>query len=91
MSNRLPLLRRLLANKMTLTFALLALVIMLFVFVPLAKTIFSSSPATLFDTLLDAQVRGAIWLSIYTALLATLVGAVFGVPLAYILARFDFP
>jgi len=91
MSNRLPLLRQLLANKMTLTFALLALVIMLFVFVPLAKTIFSSSPAPLFDTLLDGQVRGAIWLSIYTALLATLVGTVFGVPLAYILARFDFP
>ncbi len=83
--------RRVSANKMTITFALLALVIMLFVFLPLAKTIFSSSPTMLFDSLLDDKVRGAIWLSLYTALLATVVGAIFGIPLAYILARFDFP
>lgn len=91
MSNRVPPLRQALSNKMTITFALLAIVIMLFVFVPLAKTMFSSSPAMLFDTLLDDKVRSAIWLSLYTALLATLVGMVFGVPLAYILARFNFP
>lgn len=91
MSDRMPLLRRLFANKLTVTFALLGTIIMLFVFVPLVKTIFGSSPAMLYDTLLDAEVRNAIWLSIYTALLATLVGTIFGVPLAYILARFDFP
>ena len=91
MSNGIPPLRRVLANKMTITFALLGLIIMLFVLVPLAKTIFGASPGALFDTLMDAEVRGAIWLSIYAALLATVVGAVFGVPLAYILARFDFP
>ena len=50
------------------------------------KTIFGSSPDMLFEALMDEQVRSAIWLSIYTALLATIVGAVFGVPLAYLLA-----
>ncbi len=91
MSDGVPLLRRISSSRMTITFGLLALVIMLFVFVPLLKTVFGSSPSVLFETLLDAKVRSAIWLSLYTALLATVVGALFGVPLAYILARFDFP
>ncbi len=84
-------LRRALTDNMTITFALLGLLVLLFIFMPLAKTIFSSSPSMLFETLLDDEVRSAIWLSIYTALLATVVGMIFGIPLAYILARFDFP
>ena len=91
MNNGSTPLRWVFTNKLALTFTLLGLVIMLFIFVPLTKTIFGSSPAVLFDTLMDEEVRGAIWLSIYTALLATIVGTVFGVPLAYVLARFNFP
>ncbi|MEJ2740760.1 MAG: ABC transporter permease [Dehalococcoidia bacterium] len=83
--------KRIFKNKLTFTFALLGAVIMLFIFVPLMKTIFGSSPDMLFEALMDEQVRSAIWLSIYTALLATIVGAVFGVPLAYLLARYNFP
>jgi molybdate/tungstate transport system permease protein len=83
--------KRIFGNKLTFTFALLGAVIMLFIFVPLMKTIFGASPDMLFEALLDEQVRNAIWLSIYTALLATVVGAVFGVPLAYLLARYHFP
>ena len=83
--------KRIFANKLTFTFVLLGLVIMLFIFVPLVKTIFGSSPDKLFQALMDEEVRSAIWLSIYTAMLATIVGALFGVPLAYILARYNFP
>ncbi len=78
-------------NKMTLTFVLLGLAIFLFIIVPLIKMIVASDPGILLDTLFDSEVRGAIWLSLYAALIATAVGCVLGVPLAYLLARVEFP
>jgi len=78
-------------NRMTLTFILLGLVIFLFIIVPLAKMIVASDPRILLDTALDSTVIGAIWLSLYAALIATAVGFLLGVPLAYLLARFEFP
>ncbi len=77
-------------RRLSITFFLLGMVIMLFILVPLGKMIFSSSPATLWNTLLDGEVRSAIWLSLYTALIATVVGLILGVPLAYFLARHNF-
>ena len=77
-------------NRMTLTFILLGLVIFLFIIVPLINMIAASDPSILLDTLLDPQVRGAIWLSLYAAIIATIVGLVLGVPLAYLLARTEF-
>ena len=79
------------ANRMTLTFILLGLIIFLFIIVPLGKMIVGTDPKILLDTFLDPEVRGAIWLSLYAALIATAVGFVLGVPLAYLLARVDFP
>ena len=38
-----------------------------------------------------ATVREALWLSIRTSLMATVASLVFGVPLAWLLARIDFP
>jgi molybdate transport system permease protein len=43
------------------------------------------------DILADAEVRTALWLSIRTSLTATGLGLVFGVPLAWLLARIHFP
>ena len=77
-------------RRLTITFMLLGAVIVLFIFVPLAKTLFSSSPSLLWETLLEGEVLSSIWLTLYTALIATVVGLVFGVPLAYFLARHDF-
>jgi len=79
------------ANGMTLTFVLLGLIIFLFIIVPLIKMIVASDPKILFDTLLDSEVIGSIWLTLYAALIATAVGFLLGVPLAYLLARVDFP
>ena len=79
------------ANRMTLTFILLGLVIFLFIIMPLVKMIVASDGKILLDSLLDSEVRGAIWLSLYAALIATMVGLVLGVPLAYLLARVEFP
>jgi len=53
--------------------------------------IIASDPKILLDTLLDPEVNGAIWLSLYAAIIATAVGFVLGVPLAYLLARVEFP
>jgi len=78
-------------NKMMFTFILLGLLIFLFIVVPLIKMIVVSDPGILLDTLLDPEVRGAIWLTLYAALLATIVGFVLGIPLAYLLAHHDFP
>ena len=76
---------------LTLTFALLALVIVLFVGLPIFKLIFGSDPALVWQDLFDERVMSSIWLTIYTALIATAVGFVFGVPLAYLLAKRSFP
>jgi len=84
-------LRWLAQRRLALTFLLLGMVIMLFIFIPVAKLVFSSSPSTLWATLLEGEVRSAIWLSLYSALIATIVGLIFGVPLAYFLARHSFP
>jgi len=80
-------------HTLTWTFAFLGLVIFLFITVPLLKMLLSSVAE--FDifckTLGDRQVVDAIWLTLYAALVATIVGLGFGVPLAYFLARQEFP
>jgi molybdate/tungstate transport system permease protein len=86
-------LQNLIRNKMTLTFILLGLLIFLFIVIPLAKMIFASASEAqiLWDTILDPKVTSAIGLTLFAALIATLVGFLLGVPLAYLLARHDFP
>ena len=78
-------------NPMKVVFTLLGAVILLFIFVPLFTITVSSTPAELLDTLKQVEVRNAILLSFYGALLATAVGFVLGIPLAYLLARHNFP
>jgi molybdate/tungstate transport system permease protein len=80
------------SNRMIFTFVLLGLLLFMFIVVPLAKMIFASAsnPEILWETMLDPVVTGAIGLTLYTALIATLVGFLLGVPLAYVLARVNF-
>jgi len=78
-------------NRMTLTFVLLGLVIFLFIVVPLGKMILASEPMILLDTFLDSEVTGSTRLTLYAALIATAIGCLLGVPLAYLLARANFP
>jgi len=79
-------------NRLTVTFVLLGLIIFLFIVIPLAKMIFASASEaeTLWETILDPEVIGAIGLTFFAALISTLVGFFLGVPLAYILARNNF-
>lgn len=77
-------------RRMTITFLLLGLLILLFIVIPLAKTVFGSNPSLLWQALREPEVLNSIWLTLYTALLATVVGLILGVPLAYFLARHEF-
>ncbi|MCS7178905.1 MAG: ABC transporter permease [Anaerolineae bacterium] len=79
------------ANRLTVLFSALGMLLVLFVAVPLARTITASSPSLLWQTLLDPEVRGAISLTLYASFIATLLALICGVPLAYLLARVDFP
>jgi molybdate/tungstate transport system permease protein len=77
-------------NSLSVVFILLSTVILLFIVAPPLKTVFSSSPATLWNTLLEEDVYSSILLTFSAALTATLIGLFLGVPLAYLLARHQF-
>jgi molybdate/tungstate transport system permease protein len=72
-------------------FTLLGLVIVLFILIPLAKVVFLSDKEALWQALLDPTTINSILLTLYASLITTAIGFVFGVPLAYMLARYDFP
>lgn len=59
--------------------------------VPLAALVARSPWAKVPSVLRDPVVQDALWLSLVTATLAMLVCLVLGLPLAWLLARVDFP
>jgi molybdate/tungstate transport system permease protein len=65
--------------------------LVLFVVGPLLRLLLLASPQTLGDALHDAELRHSIALTVVTASLATLIAALLGIPLAYLLARRAFP
>jgi len=77
-------------DSMSIVFIVLGTLILLFILAPPLKTIFSSSPGTLWNTLLEEDVYSSILLTLSAALIATLIGLFLGVPLAYLLARHQF-
>jgi len=64
--------------------------LLLFVLVPLLDTLLATSAQSLLATLADAQVLNALVLTFWAAALATLLAVLSGIPLAYLLARYDF-
>jgi len=75
---------------LNLIFLLLGALILAFLTVPILKMILASNPSILFDSLRDSEVASSIVLTLYAALIATAIGFVLGVPLAYLLAKTDF-
>ena len=69
----------------------LGAVLLLIVVVPLLRMILAADPTVLKAAVTDSEVMGSILLTLRCALWATLVCAVFGIPLAYMLARRHFP
>jgi len=72
-------------------FLFLGGLILLFITVPILKMIYASSPTILIQSLRDAEIAASIVLTLYAALIATVIGFVLGVPLAYLLAKTSFP
>ena len=77
-------------DSMNVVFAILAMLLLIFILAPIVKMVFWSSPGTLWNTLHDESVYSSILLTITAGLIATLIGMVVGVPLAYLLARRQF-
>jgi molybdate/tungstate transport system permease protein len=83
------------ANRAPLPWARLLLaglgaLLVLFIVGPLLRLLFLATPASLGEALRDQELLASIALTVSTATAATLIGALLGVPLAYLLARRSF-
>jgi molybdate/tungstate transport system permease protein len=74
-----------------LTITLAAALILLFIVAPLVGMFVSTSPSDLFATAKDVEVQESIKLTIWVSFAATVIFSLAAIPLAYLLARKDFP
>jgi molybdate/tungstate transport system permease protein len=74
----------------TIFFAVMGSFLVLFIFIPILNLMLSSNPGSIIANLQNSEVINSIFVSVYSALIATIIALLFGVPLAYILARHDF-
>ena len=72
-------------------FILLAFFLVLFIGVPIFLTLTGSPPRVFWQAVLDEQVQESILFTFFSSLIATGVGLLTGIPLAYLLARKNFP
>ncbi len=79
------------ANSISLVFILLGGLVLLFLTAPLVGMVLQSSIPGIMAALHDQEVRGSIVLSLWTAMAATFISGIGAVPLAWLLARKDFP
>lgn len=70
---------------------ILAALFLLFLGIPLASLLFQEPPAALWAALQEPDILQALQLSVLTTTLSTLAAVIFGLPVAYLLARLDFP
>ncbi len=75
----------------SLIFTVLGSCVILFVIAPLINIILATSLTELTEAAIDRQVVESIKLTLMAAFFATIVSAVGGIPLAYLLARKKFP
>ncbi len=76
---------------LSLAFAVFGGIVLLFIVAPLISMFVRCSPGELAETARDAEVRNSIWLTLWTAMAATVIFAVAAIPFAYLLARKNFP
>ena len=76
---------------MHLLFTVLGGVILLFIIAPLAGMFLDCSGVELMEAARDTEVSSGIFLTLWTAMAGTLICALAGIPLAYLLARKNFP
>ena len=78
-------------RRLPILFAVLGLLLLLFLSVPLIGLFLDVGGDSLIRTLREGEVLASILLTMKLALLATLVTGLVGIPLAWLLARYDFP
>lgn len=78
-------------SKFRLVLALMGAFVILFIVAPLLGMIINTPFKDVAATTTDNQVLSSIWLSIRVAIITSLVFAIPAIPLAYILARYNFP
>jgi molybdate/tungstate transport system permease protein len=69
---------------------LLSGLVLLFIIGPLVGMFVATSPGQVFESSQDPEVQRSIGLTLWVSMAATLVFAIGGIPLAYLLARKDF-
>jgi molybdate/tungstate transport system permease protein len=69
----------------------LGTIVVLIVVIPLLRMMVAADPGILKSTVSEPEVYFSILLTLRSALWATLVCGLFGIPLAYVLARWKFP
>lgn len=74
-----------------LTASLLGGILLLFIISPILGLVFTTPFENLFSTAAEKEVQDSIWLTIWISMAATLIFAVLSIPLAYMLARYNFP
>lgn len=77
-----------------LTLGVTITLLSLIVLIPLASIILSAAGlgvSEFFEVITSKQVRSAYWVSLSCSFLAALVNSIFGVILAWVLVRYDFP
>ena len=72
-------------------FSGLSILLIILVAVPLLRMILSADPEVMRSTIADREVMASIFLTLRSALWATIACAILGIPLAYLLARWNFP
>ena len=78
-------------DSFTFLLAFLSIILSIILFFPVINLLATTSISQYIGAFLDTEVRLAIFLSLFTATLTTVLAIILGVPLAYILARKDFP
>src|SRR5580765_5581788 len=82
-----PVSRRRKKDRPQLVFAVLGSLLLLFLVLPIANLLLTTAPARMFAMALDPTVQQALVLTLGSALCATAVALLFGIPLGYVLAR----
>lgn len=77
-------------NWFTILLVLLGSVILLFLTLPLFKMLVGTSPSVLLSTLSQGDVSSSVILTMKVSLFATLFTLITGLPLAYLIARYEF-
>lgn len=73
-----------------LVLAVLGAILVLFIIGPLLRLLLQATPSGLRSAFTDTELLASIGLTVFTATIATLIGALLGIPLAYMLARSRF-